>query len=223
RYYAFEKSFRLDPTSSGRGVRQFKTALLQRLEKEKEKTLAARVFLKDAKEIESFYIQYSENYVRARAETVRQIMEAAKDVQKKKEIYAPYNILPFDAASVSQAIMQLEEIKVVVTALRNIHGLNWPPSFWKKQQKTREVDLFDWLQAMFGFQMAYELHGMFAGNISVITGENIKPAYGGDDESFLEKVITPLYHIVEKESKKNGNGTTRHSAWCNYDDLNEYF
>lgn len=46
--------------------------------------------------------------------------------------------------------------------------------------------------------MAYELHGLLAGNVSIITGENIKPSYGGDDESFLRKVITPIYRVIEK-------------------------
>lgn len=47
-------------------------------------------------------------------------------------------------------------------------------------------------------QMAYELFGILAGNVSLSTGENVKPAYGGDEESFLRKVITPIYDIVEK-------------------------
>lgn len=38
-----------------------------------------------------------------------QIMAAAKDVQSKKEIYAPFNILPLESAG-SEAIMQLEEV-----------------------------------------------------------------------------------------------------------------
>lgn len=40
----------------------------------------------------------------------KQIIAAAKDVQAKKEIYAPYNILPLDSAGTSQSIMQLEEV-----------------------------------------------------------------------------------------------------------------
>lgn len=47
-------------------------------------------------------------------------------------------------------------------------------------------------------QMAYELHGLLAGNVSIVTGENIKPSYGGDDESFLRKVITPIYRVIDK-------------------------
>lgn len=46
--------------------------------------------------------------------------------------------------------------------------------------------------------MAYELHGLLAGNVSIVTGENIKPSYGGDDEAFLKKVITPIYWVIER-------------------------
>ncbi|KAL6861924.1 hypothetical protein ACP4OV_017624, partial [Aristida adscensionis] len=153
RFYAFEKAHRLDQNSIGRGVRQFKTALLQRLEKDNSPSLTKRVKKSDAREIESFYQAYYENYVRAldkgeqadraqlgkayqtagvlfevlcavnKNEKVKKsiqrfIIRLHKDVQEKKDIYEPFNILPLDAASASQSIMQLEEIKAAVIALR---------------------------------------------------------------------------------------------------------
>ncbi|KAK4484059.1 hypothetical protein RD792_011278 [Penstemon davidsonii] len=186
RLYALAKAERLDPNSSGRGVRQFKTSLQQRLKRENASTLGSRVQITDAQEIESFYKQYHEHYVVAlnkgeqadRAqlgkayqtacmlievlcavnktekveEVAPEIMAAANDVQAKKEIYAPYNILPLDSAGASQSIMQLEEVKASVAALRNIRGLTWPTSFEQQRQKVGELDLLDWLKAMFGFQ-----------------------------------------------------------------------
>jgi callose synthase len=45
--------------------------------------------------------------------------------------------------------------------------------------------------------MAFELYGTLAGNVSPMTGENVKPAYGGDEEAFLMKVVTPIYKVIE--------------------------
>ncbi|KAH9311870.1 hypothetical protein KI387_026905, partial [Taxus chinensis] len=357
RFYAFEKAHKDDPTSSGRGVRQFKTALLQRLERDAESTLKARKKKSDAREMQSFYLQYYERYVKSldaaadkadraqlakayqtaavlfevlkavtqteSAEVDPELIKFGKDVEKKTEMYVPYNILPLDPAGANQAIMQFPEIRAAVTALRNIRGLPWPEDY----TKIGDIDLLDWLQIMFGFQkdnvanqrehlilllanvhirqipkpdpmtklddralndvlkkifknykewckflkrksslwvptiqqevqqrkilymglylliwgeasnlrfmpeclcyiyhhMAYELYGMLAGNVSSVTGENIKPAYGGDEESFLRKIVTPIYEVIAKEAKRNRAGRAKHSQWRNYDDLNEFF
>lgn len=48
--------------------------------------------------------------------------------------------------------------------------------------------------------MAFELYGMLAGNVSPMTGENVKPAYGGEEEAFLGKVVTPIYDVIAKVS-----------------------
>lgn len=356
RFYAFEKAHRLDPTSSGRGVRQFKTALLQRLEKENDPTLKGRMKQSDAREMQSFYQQYYRKYIQAlqkaadtdRAQLTKayqtaavlfevlkavnltqaieldnEVLEAQKNVAEKTEIYVPYNILPLDPDSANQAIMRYPEIQASVIALRNTRGLPWPMDHKKKIDE----DILDWLQAMFGFQkdnvsnqrehlilllanvhirqfpkpdqqpklderalnlvmkklfknykkwckflgrksslwmptiqqevqqrmllymglylliwgeaanlrfmpeclcyiyhhMAFELYGMLAGNVSTMTGENVKPAYGGDDEAFLRKVVTPIYQTIAKEAERSKKEKSKHSQWRNYDDLNEYF
>jgi callose synthase len=71
--------------------------------------------------------------------------------------------------------------------------------------------------------MAFELYGMLAGNVSPLTGEPVKPAYGGENEAFLMKVIKPIYDTIHKESLRSKGGKAKHSHWRNYDDLNEFF
>lgn len=51
--------------------------------------------------------------------------------------------------------------------------------------------------------MAFELYGMLAGSVSTMTGEHVKPAYGGDKEAFLTKVITPIYNVIAKVTFMN--------------------
>ncbi|XP_066330034.1 putative callose synthase 8 isoform X2 [Miscanthus floridulus] len=71
--------------------------------------------------------------------------------------------------------------------------------------------------------MSYELYGVLSGAVSLITGEKVQPAYGGDDESFLNNVVKPIYNVIFQEAQKNKNGASDHSTWRNYDDLNEFF
>ncbi|KAL0419646.1 UNVERIFIED_CONTAM: Callose synthase 3 [Sesamum radiatum] len=73
------------------------------------------------------------------------------------------------------------------------------------------------------FKMAFELYGMLAGNVSPMTGENVKPAYGGEEEAFLKKVVTPIYEVIAREAARSKKAKSKHSQWRNYDDLNEYF
>jgi callose synthase len=46
--------------------------------------------------------------------------------------------------------------------------------------------------------MAYELHGMLTGAVSLTTWEKVMPAYGGQPESFLNNVVTPIYRVISE-------------------------
>ncbi|KAI9195751.1 hypothetical protein LWI28_017740 [Acer negundo] len=63
RFYAYEKAQRLDPTASGQGVHQFRTALLHNLERENEQTLTTRRGKSDGHETRSIYQQYYKKYI----------------------------------------------------------------------------------------------------------------------------------------------------------------
>ncbi|XP_010552165.1 PREDICTED: putative callose synthase 8 [Tarenaya hassleriana] len=355
RFHAFEIAHYMDRNSTGRGVRQFKTSLLQRLEQDEEATIRRRKEKSDVRELKRVYHAYKEYIIRHGAEfnldnsqrekliNARRIASVLYEVLKtvtsaagpqaiaerdsiraKSEFYVPYNILPLDKGGMHQAIRQLPEINAAVAIVHNIRGLPPPEEFEKNQPY---ADLFVFLQCAFGFQegnvanqrehlilllsntiirqpqkqssapktgdeavdalmkkffknytnwckflgrknnirlpyvktealqyktlyiglylliwgeaanlrfmpeclcyifhhMAYELHGILTGAISMITGEKVKPAYGRGHNCFLDKVVTPIYTVIKKEAAKNKNGTTDHSTWRNYDDLNEYF
>ncbi|GLJ16179.1 hypothetical protein SUGI_0270170 [Cryptomeria japonica] len=51
---------------------------------------------------------------------------------------------------------------------------------------------------------------------------SVLPAYIGED-AFLNKVVKPLYLKVKAEAEASRGGKAPHSAWRNYDDMNEYF
>ncbi|CAH1440868.1 unnamed protein product [Lactuca virosa] len=62
RMHALDKAHRQDPLSSGRGVHQFKTALIHRLRKENATTLRGRIDT-DAREMQAFYRHYYSKYI----------------------------------------------------------------------------------------------------------------------------------------------------------------
>ncbi|KAK7256070.1 hypothetical protein RIF29_29503 [Crotalaria pallida] len=153
RFHAFEKAHTMDPTSSGRGVRQFKTYLLHRLEKEEELTenLTNR---SDARELQTYYQTFYEKRIRdgeftkkpeemvknvqiatvlyevLKATVPQNIEEKTKryaaDVENKRSQYEHYNILPLYAVGVKPAIMELPEIKAALNALRKVDHLPMP-------------------------------------------------------------------------------------------------
>ncbi|KAK7374973.1 hypothetical protein VNO80_08417 [Phaseolus coccineus] len=314
RFYAFEKAHWLDPNSSGRGVRQFKTAFLQLLEREND----PNVKQSDAREMKSFYLHYHK-------ENIQPLQNAARAQLTKA--YNTANVL-FEVLEAVYMTLSMEvdrEIQAAVDALRNTEGLPWPKDYKTK----KDEDILDWLGSMFGFQkhnvanqrehlilllanvhirqfpqpdqqpklderaltevmnklfknykkwckylgressillpptipqevqqlikllhtglylliwgeaanlrfmpeclcyiyhhMAIELHGVLPDFLSPMTKEKLKPAYGGEEEAFLRKVVTPIYNVIAKEAARSKKGRLKHSQWRNYDDLNEYF
>ncbi|XVF60760.1 hypothetical protein PTKIN_Ptkin08bG0074200 [Pterospermum kingtungense] len=242
RFHAFEKAHKLDPTSSGRGVRQFKTYLLHRLEREEEETkpILAR---NDPREIQLYYQQfYLKNiadgqYTKKPEEmakiyqiasvlydVLRTVVPAArvedeteryaKEVEKKKEQFEHYNILPLYAVGVKPAIMELPEIRAALYAIQNVESLpmpriNTPPSASDdtSQERVKPVnDVLDWLSSLFGFQKGNVANQrehliLLLANIDVRKKENLQNynVLNGDTvKSLMERIF------------KN------YRSWCNY-------
>ncbi|PWA97855.1 glycosyl transferase, family 48, 1,3-beta-glucan synthase subunit FKS1-like, domain-1 [Artemisia annua] len=70
--------------------------------------------------------------------------------------------------------------------------------------------------------MTLELNLVLNGDTDVNTGRSFNPSISGEN-AFLDKVITPIYKTIKCEVERSRNGKAPHSAWRNYDDINEFF
>ncbi|XP_074576315.1 callose synthase 7-like [Curcuma longa] len=153
RFHAFEKAHNLDPTSSMRGVRQFKTYLLRRLERDEAET-KPQLARNDPKEIQIYYKNYYETYIKEGPVKIKpvdmakhyqilsvlydvlktvvpperveaEINRYATEIERKKRHFGQYNILPLHVSGASE-IMVLPEIRAALNELRKVDNLPRP-------------------------------------------------------------------------------------------------
>ncbi|KAL5736702.1 hypothetical protein ACOSQ2_031490 [Xanthoceras sorbifolium] len=169
RFHAFEIAHNKDRNSTGRGVRQFKTSLLQRLEQDEETTIKRRKEKSDIRELKRVYQTYKDYVIRSGREfdlddshkekliNARRIASVLYEVLRTVTSAAgpqaladrDSNILPLDHGGIQHAILQLSEIKAAIAAVRNTRGL---PSAQDFQKTGAFMDLFEFLHYCFGFQ-----------------------------------------------------------------------
>ncbi|KAL6975553.1 hypothetical protein U1Q18_024347 [Sarracenia purpurea var. burkii] len=295
RFHAFEVAHNLDQNSSGRGVRQFKTSLLQRLEQDEEITIRRRKEKSDLRELNRVYRENIDYIAWVLYEVLCRVCIAA-GLEINAAVAAVRDIrgIPFpEDFRKSVAFMDLfdwlqycfgfqrgnvaNQREHLILLLANTHirknskqtnisklgdqvvnelmkkffknYTNWCKFLRRKsnirlpclKQEAQQYKLLYlglylliWGEAAnlrfmpeclcyIFHHMAYELHAMLIGAISMITGEKVMPAYGEGSESFLNNVVSPIYRVIHKEAMKSKNGTADYSTWRNYDDLNEYF
>ncbi|GAV78689.1 Glucan_synthase domain-containing protein/FKS1_dom1 domain-containing protein [Cephalotus follicularis] len=234
RFHAFEVAHNMDRNSAGRGVRQFKTSLLQRLEQDEETTIRRRKEKSDTRELRRVYNAYNDYISRlvgafdlenneklVNASRIASVLdEVLKTVttatgpqalyqyfnsaHAKSKFYVPFNILPLDHGGVQQAIMQLPEIKAAVAAVRNVNAL---PSAQVSQEKKGDfIDLFEFLQCCFGFQEG-NVANQREHMILLLANSHIRKTY---DKASLSKLGDRALDELMKKFFKN------YTNWCKY-------
>ncbi|KAJ6374421.1 hypothetical protein OIU78_030025 [Salix suchowensis] len=165
----------LDPSSDGRGVLQFKTGLMsvikQKLAKrdgaQRDRSIVNLEIFATANlgefDLRSLEMKKVFATLRALVEVMealskdadphgvgRYIMEELQRIKSVGEL-ATYNIVPLEAPSLTNAIGVFPEVRGAISAIRYAeHYPKFPAGF--KISGEREVDMFDLLEYVFGFQ-----------------------------------------------------------------------
>ncbi|KFK42965.1 hypothetical protein AALP_AA1G062200 [Arabis alpina] len=241
RFHAFEKAHRADPTSSGRGVRQFKTYLLHELEKQEEIT-KPMLANSDPREIQMYYQKFYEENIKEEGKKTpeemaklyqiatvlydvlktvvvpatridEQTRRYAKEVERKKEQYEHYNILPLYASGAKTAIMELPEIKAAIRAVCNVENLP-RPRFHSASTNLDEVDrergrsfndILEWLAVVFGFQRG-NVANQREHLILLLSNVDVRKR---DLENYDELKPSTVDKLMEKYFKN-------YRSWCKY-------
>ncbi|EOA30960.1 hypothetical protein CARUB_v10014107mg [Capsella rubella] len=127
RFYTFEEAHRIDSSSTGRGVRQFKNSLLQGLEKDDEFTVRRRKEINDIKEIKRVYHAYKEYIITHGAAFNLDDSQREKMINARRIASVLYEILKTIDISGTYASSQLKwdeetgEPLDTVTSIEEIH------------------------------------------------------------------------------------------------------
>ncbi|XP_025650299.1 callose synthase 3-like isoform X3 [Arachis hypogaea] len=235
RYYAFDKAHKLDPSSSGRGVRQYKTALLQRLERENELTLEGRV-KSDARELQSFYQHYYQKYIQAlqnagdkadresiskayqTANIIFEVLKAVnttQDMELNREILETQDevvqtkkmFVPYNILPLDPngANQAIMQFPEIQGAVYALRNIRGLP--WPKDyKKNKDADILDWLGLMFGFQKD-NVANQREHLILLLANVHIRKFWKPNQQSKLdERALTQVMKKLFKNYK----------MWCKY-------
>ncbi|XP_031502410.1 callose synthase 10 isoform X1 [Nymphaea colorata] len=136
---------------------------------------------------------------------VRQIHEELRKIKPTTDELTPYNIVPLDAPSLTNAIGWFPEVKAAVSAIR--YSANFPelPSHMEDSQQHR-LDMFDLLQYVFGFQKDNVRNQRENVILSVANAQSCFAIPAGVEPRIDDKVITEFFLKVMDNYMK----------WCKY-------
>ncbi|XP_065861638.1 putative callose synthase 8 isoform X1 [Euphorbia lathyris] len=180
RFQAFEIAHNMDRNSSGRGVRQFKTSLLRRLEHDEETTLRKRKEKSDIRELRQVYQAYKNYIIRSGGgsdlddshrdmlikarriasvlyEVLKTVTDAAghqalaeRDAHRAKSDF----YVPYNILPLDQGGIQqaIMQFPEIKAAVAAIRNVRGLPPAEDFHKCGPFIDLFEFLQCCFGFQ-----------------------------------------------------------------------